>query len=243
MESPVIYERKCGVSVLRREVTGKEPHAKAGIRHLGRCPRGANLQWLGASAMIWTLIHKEILDQILSIRFYISLALALLFLVPATYMQATDYQWLHREMGPLLKEGFYTPPNYGSYWLNRDIPTLRVLATGLDEELSLRSRNRAWTGLAFNNRKFVHNPLPALFSRLDFVFFINIVGSLLAFAFTYDAVSGERQSGTLRLIMTHAISRPLFLLAKFFGSYISFVVSLLPALVGEPFWYYIFIQA
>ena len=185
--------------------------------------------------MIWTLIRKEMLDQILSVRFFVSFALALLFLIPTTYMLATDYGWLHQEMGPLLKKGFYNPPGYGSYWLNRDIPTLRVLATGLDDELSLRSRNRSTSGPDFNNRKFVHNPLPYLFSQLDFVFFINIVGSLLAFAFTYDAISGERQQGTLRLMMTNPIPRAIFLLSKFLGSYLSFIISLLPALVGVAF--------
>jgi ABC-type transport system involved in multi-copper enzyme maturation permease subunit len=183
--------------------------------------------------MFWTLIRKEMLDQILSIRFYVSIALAFIFLIPATYILATDYGWLHREMGPFIKEGFYTW-GYSWYWLNRDIPTLRVLATGLDEELSFRSANEAYSGPFFSENYcyFVHNPLRYLFSNLDFVFFINIVGSLLAFAFTYDAISGERQRGTLRLIMTNSIPRPLFLLSKWIGSYASFVITLLPALMG-----------
>jgi ABC-type transport system involved in multi-copper enzyme maturation permease subunit len=71
-----------------------------------------------------------------------------------------------------------------------------------------------------------------LLSQLDFVFFINIVGSLLAFAFTFDGVSGERHRGTLRLVMANSIPRPLFLLTKFLGSYLSFLISFLPALIG-----------
>ena len=184
--------------------------------------------------MIWTLIRKEMLEQISSLRFSISAILATLFLVPSTYMLAIDYGWLHREMGPLVKESFWTEEGSrsGWYYLHRDIPTLRVLSTGLDQELTLRCGMTGWSFPNFDNRKVVHNPLRYLFSHLDFVFFINIVGSLLAFAFTYDAISGERERGTLRLMMTHPISRPLFLLSKFIGSYTSFVITLLPALIG-----------
>jgi ABC-type transport system involved in multi-copper enzyme maturation permease subunit len=183
-------------------------------------------------SMIWTLIRKEIAQQILSIRFYVSFALALVFLILSTYMLATDYGWLHREMGPLMQESFYTE-GFSWYTLNRNIPTLRVLVTGLDEELSLRSENESFTGPRYtNNRKFVYNPNHSLFSRLDFAFFISIVGSLLAFVFTYDAISGERQRGTLRLMMANPTPRGVLLLAKFLGSYISFVMALTPALVG-----------
>jgi ABC-type transport system involved in multi-copper enzyme maturation permease subunit len=148
-------------------------------------------------------------------------------------MLATNYGWLHREMGPLMKESIYTE-GFSWYSLNRDIPALHVLVTGLDEELSLRSDNESFTpGPKFiNSRKFVHNPNNSIFSGLDFVFFINIVGSLLAFVFTYDAISGERQRGTLRLMLANSISRGVLLLAKFFGAYISFVMTLIPALVG-----------
>lgn len=182
--------------------------------------------------MIWVLLKKEILQQILSIRFYVSFVLALVLLTLSAYMLATDYGWLHREMGPLMKEGFYTE-GFSWYWLNRDLPTLRVLATGLDQELSLRSGNESFRGPNFiNSRKFVHNPNHCLISRLDFVFFISIVGSLLAFVFTYDAISGERQRGTLRLMMASSTPRAVLLLAKFLGSYLSFLIALAPALVG-----------
>lgn len=181
--------------------------------------------------MIWTLIRKEMLDQILSIRFSISLILACVFLVPATYILAEDYGWLDKERGPFMKEGFY--PRKSWYYLNRRLPSVGVLATGLDQELSLSCQNEGLgAGPLFHNRTFVHNPNRYFFSSLDFVFFVSIVGSLMAFAFTYDAISGEKQRGTLRLTMTQPIARPLFLLSKFLGSYISFAISIAPALMG-----------
>ncbi len=182
--------------------------------------------------MLLTLIRKEILSQILNIRFYVSFALAFLFLIPATYVLTTDYGWMQKEFGPLVKGGFYDPWGTDRFWLGREVPPLRVLAIGLNANLSLRSHNTIYEGAYFGESQFVHSLLSDILSHLDFVFFINIVGSLLAFAFTYDAISGERQRGTLRLMIANPIPRGLFLLSKFLGSYTSFVVSLLPALVG-----------
>lgn len=184
--------------------------------------------------MLLTLIHREALGQILSVRFYISFALGCILLIPATYILAEDYGLLQREFGPLVKEGVYIPWSSGSdrYWVNREVPRLHVLASGLNQSLSLRSHNTVHEGAYFGESQFVHNLLGDMFSHLDFVFFINIVGSLLAFTFTYDAISGERQQGTLRLVMAHPVQRALLILAKFLGSYLAFVISLLPALLG-----------
>ena len=50
--------------------------------------------------------------------------------------------------------------------------------------------------------------------------------------FTYDTISGESRRGTLRLVLVNSISRPLLLAAKFVGSYLSLITSLLPALMS-----------
>ena len=162
------------------------------------------------------------------------MVLALLFLIASTYMLATDSSWSRRQLftGFKLQEHFYTN-KYSWYWLTREIPPLRVLATGLDENLTLNANAEAYNRPRFsNNRNFVHNPNRYLFTQFDFVFFFNIVGSLMAFAFTYDAISGERQRHTLRLMMANPISRTQILLTKFLGGYLSFGISLTPALVG-----------
>ena len=184
--------------------------------------------------MFWTLMKKEIHDHILSARFAVSMILALVFLIGSTVMLAMDGTWAGRQLytGYKLKDHLYTN-KYSWYWMNRDLPALRVLATGLDEELSLNANSEAKMGPQFeNNRQFVNNPNRYLFSQLDFVFFFNIVGSLLAFVFTYDTISGEYGRGTLRLVLVNSISRPLLLAAKFVGSYLSLITSLLPALVS-----------
>jgi ABC-type transport system involved in multi-copper enzyme maturation permease subunit len=80
---------------------------------------------------------------------------------------------------------------------------------------------------------FDDNPLPILFPPLDFLFIVTIVMSLLALLFSHDAIAGERQRGTLRLVISNSISRTEILLGKLIGGAISLIIPfLLSLLVG-----------
>ena len=67
-------------------------------------------------------------------------------------------------------------------------------------------------------------PFPILLGYLDFLFLVGTVFSLLALLFTFDAVAGEREAGTLRITLANSLPRDLFLWSKLIGGYIVFVV-------------------
>ena len=67
------------------------------------------------------------------------------------------------------------------------------------------------------------------FTELDWTFIIGLVMSFMAILFTYDAVSGERETGTLSLLMSNSVSRATVLLGKFTGA---FLTILLPLFIG-----------
>lgn len=54
--------------------------------------------------------------------------------------------------------------------------------------------------------------------RIDWAFIVGVLGSLMAILFTYDAISGDREGGTLKLIISNPVSRSTLLLGKFFGT-------------------------
>ena len=58
-------------------------------------------------------------------------------------------------------------------------------------------------------------------TKVDWAFVIGYVLSLLAILFTFDSVSGERERGTLRLMLANSIPRHTVLLGKFLGALIS----------------------
>ena len=63
-------------------------------------------------------------------------------------------------------------------------------------------------------------------TKVDWAFIIGYVLSLLAILFTFDAVSGERELGTLRLMLANPIPRHTVLIGKFLGALISMSIPL-----------------
>ena len=75
------------------------------------------------------------------------------------------------------------------------------------------------------------NPLLNLFTSIDIVFIFEVVLSLIALIFAYDAIAGERERGTLRLVVTHPVRRGQILLAKYISAMLCLLVPLLMSLL------------
>ncbi len=63
-------------------------------------------------------------------------------------------------------------------------------------------------------------------TKVDWGFIIGYILSLIALLFTFDSISGEREQGTLRLMLANAIPRHTVLIGKFFGALISISIPL-----------------
>jgi ABC-type transport system involved in multi-copper enzyme maturation permease subunit len=75
------------------------------------------------------------------------------------------------------------------------------------------------------------NFLRARIEDLDWAFIIGVIVSFAAILLTYDAICGEREDGTLRLILSNSIPRTTLLLGKYLGAAISLIMLLLIALL------------
>ncbi len=177
--------------------------------------------------MFRTLIQRELLNNILNLRFLIGLVLCLLATTACIMILAQDYR---REMKDyeatrnLQDEVLGTEAAAKDFILEGRTPAtykpperFRLLIIGLAGEEETQSFN--------------YNPLPLLFPPLDFLFIVTIIMSLLALLFSYDAVAGERQSGTLKLVVANSISRVQILLAKVVGGTISLLIPFVLALL------------
>ena len=61
--------------------------------------------------------------------------------------------------------------------------------------------------------------------KIDWVF-IGMLMSFFAILFTFDAIAGERERGTLSLIMSNTVSRGQVLLGKYLGAFLTLMVPL-----------------
>ena len=185
--------------------------------------------------MLMTLIQKEIMHHILSIRF-VALLLMCLLLVPLTlhinYRNYLQTQVNYQESVKLSSaENEEKPPdiphpNMEVSKLFLQPSPLSVFAKGLEESLpSYLGMTR--NGVKQGSTALADAPLTSALGNLDFLFIVSTVFSLLALLFTFDAVAGEREAGTLRITLANALPRDLFLWSKLIGGYIVFVVPFL----------------
>jgi len=79
--------------------------------------------------------------------------------------------------------------------------------------------------------KYSSNPVFAVFGALDLMFIVKIVLSLFAILFTYDAIVGEKEKGTLKLALSNDVPRDRLILGKAIGGYISLLLPLLIPLI------------
>ena len=200
--------------------------------------------------MLTTLIQKEMMHHILSVRF-VALLLMCVLLIPLTlsinyrrYNQSlVDYQESVKRTQTETKENppSAQDPNTEVSKLFLKPTPLSVFANGLEEALPTylgMTRNGVRQGSAGISQASVAYAL----GNLDFLFIVGTVFSLLALLFTFDAVAGEREAGTLRINLSNPLPRDVFLWSKLIGGYIVFVVPFLVSfllglllLVGQGF--------
>ena len=186
--------------------------------------------------MLMTLIQKEIMHHILSVRFVALLVMCLL-LIPLTlsinhrnyHQNLVDYQEAVKLAN--IEETTINPrmelkPELEVSKLFLKPSPLSVFANGLGDALpSYLGMTR--NGIVQGASSLVSDSLSYLLGHLDFLFLVSTVFSLLALLFTFDVVAGEREAGTLRITLANSLPRDIFLWSKLIGGYLVFVVPFL----------------
>jgi ABC-type transport system involved in multi-copper enzyme maturation permease subunit len=104
---------------------------------------------------------------------------------------------------------------------------LSVFSRGLKDKINMRVKTQVNGNYLIENSSQDDNLQAVLFGKIDFTFIVSTVLSLLALVFTFRAVTGEKENGTLRLIIAGSIPRWKVIFAKILGNYIVFLMPFL----------------
>ena len=201
--------------------------------------------------MLMTLIQKEMMHHILSARF-VALLLMCVLLIPLNlhinYHHYLQRQIDYQEQETLEDENVFkeenseepevisvkfklaTDTNFEVSKLILKPTPLSVFATGLESALpSYLGMTR--NGITRGEASLSTAPIAFLLGHLDFVFVVSTVFSLLALLFTFDAVAGEREAGTLRITLANSLPRDIFLWSKLIGGYFVFILPFLISVI------------
>jgi ABC-type transport system involved in multi-copper enzyme maturation permease subunit len=200
--------------------------------------------------MLRIIIGKEILSHILTLRFTVTFMLFLVVIFASFYVTVNEHllevsRFGSRErvyaekLSDILKE----EQDFGThgrierlFWMegrNSAVPAagLGWMGQGLQAVLPAGINARAF-GSQNIDRGLTRNPLLGLLATPDFIYVVNVVLSLLAILFMFDAVCGEKETGTLRLTLSNSVPRHSVLLGKWIGGYIVLLVPFLIATGG-----------
>jgi len=185
--------------------------------------------------MIWHIIRKELLENFLSFRFILSLLLTIClfaatgFIFVGKYTQQSDDYWerTNKNLAAFEKqaEHLYNLSFYEQKIWRKPKP-LSLCAEGFERNLPNYFESQVFR-TSLPEVKSRSNFLLPQFSDIDWVFIISVLLSFVALLFTYDSFCGEKQAGTLRLILSGSIPRHKVLLGKYIGAAFTLGVPLL----------------
>jgi ABC-type transport system involved in multi-copper enzyme maturation permease subunit len=174
--------------------------------------------------MFKSIVRKELLGNVLSFRFVVTLALLLIVVPVTTFVLTSDYLKKVSDASVRQAETETYLRSYAHF--NRIGNILQATMPPLPSEALVR-------GLAadVNLSEFDDDPLPVMFPLVDLVFVVTILMSLVALIFAYDAVSGEKEDGTLKLMLANRLARPQVILAKIVGGGLTLLVPYVMSLI------------
>ncbi len=115
----------------------------------------------------------------------------------------------------------------------REPDPMQIFVSGVNYDVGRLSQIEARHDVKLEQSAYSDDPLFAVFRYIDFGFIVQVVLSLFAIVFTYDAINGERESGTLKLVLSNAVPRAQYLMAKMIGAWLGLTIPLLiPILLG-----------
>jgi len=185
--------------------------------------------------MIWRIVCKDMLENILSLRFLLSMLLGIALFVAGSILFLDGYKTQMEDYWKQTNENLSTLRGRSDKlyrlafcWqevLRKPRP-LAFCAEGFDKSLPSRFRFTMFTKELAGAGGRSNYILPH-FSDIDWALIVSMIFSFVALVFTYDSICGEKESGTLRLMLAGAVPRHTLLLGKYLAAMLTVGLSLL----------------
>ncbi len=189
--------------------------------------------------MLKTIIEKEVRELISSSRFAIAMSVCAVLIILSFVSGAQEYHAAQRQYEAAKAENLRQVSGVTDWLMVRHnrifLPPDPVAAvvTGVSNDIGRTVEVSGRGELSAEDTRFEGEPLFAVFRFLDLEFVFGFVLSLLAILLGYDAVCGEKERGTLRLVFSNAVPRATFVFGKLLGALAGLIpVLVIPLLLG-----------
>jgi len=182
--------------------------------------------------MIWLIAKRELHSNIITFRFLVGLILCLALITASAFVLTRDYEVRLESYDKGVTghtAALESARIHSQISADADRPpsALGFLCIGSDKELGNTVENVSYRDVPREAMgQGSGNPLMGVFPSLDMVLIIQVILSLLALLLSYDAISGEREMGTLAITLSNPVPRHSILLGKLLGGMISVALPL-----------------
>lgn len=181
--------------------------------------------------MFGTLLQKELKAILLSPKFFATFAVCSILLLLSVYIGVREYRTAVAQyetaVGLADRQIHETASWYAvSHKAFRTPDPMQIFISGLSNDIGRWSEISSREPVKLKHSNYSDDPIYAVFRFIDFSFIVQVIFSLFAILFTYDAVSGEREAGTLRLVFSNAVARARYILAKCVGAWLGLVLPI-----------------
>ena len=180
---------------------------------------------------LWLIIQREFVSNVLTSRFMIGFVVCLMSTAAAVFVQVEDYEKRLAAYHTAVREHQEKIRTWDTYRqinpkAHRQPNPLSIFNVGMEKSgadmVSIRLAIPIWEKQA--QKQGSDNPFLSIFLAIDVIFVFKIVLSALAILFAYNTISGEREDGTLKLVLSNPVPRDALVLGKYLGG----VLSLFP---------------
>ena len=178
-----------------------------------------------------TLITREIQGAIIDFRFWVVLALCVSIIPLSFYVSTRNYSQRlsdYQQEVQSYRNKTQVQSGFSAEGVHPPSP-LSIFSQGLYHKMPFKVLT------AQNGDYKIEYSRPDnkkdLLGEIDFAFIVSFVLSILAIVFTFGSISGDKESGILRLVLANPVFRKQVLLAKLIGNYIVFLVPFILSLL------------
>jgi ABC-type transport system involved in multi-copper enzyme maturation permease subunit len=182
--------------------------------------------------MFSLLVQKELKAFVLSPRFAGTFLVGAILILLSVYIGIQEYRAAadHTRTTQQLAD---QQVRQATSWMGmtsrayRAPDPMMIFVSGLAFDIGRWSDISSRAGVQLRHSLYSDDPIYAVFRFIDFGFIVTVVLSLFALLFTYDAVSGEREDGTLKLVFSNPLPRAKYILAKATGAWLGLTSALI----------------
>jgi ABC-type transport system involved in multi-copper enzyme maturation permease subunit len=189
--------------------------------------------------MLKTIVTKELQNNLFSLRFQISFLLIIVLFGIGTVAflknydaKTQEYSKYKAEFKNKLKET--AESNVSKLAVNKWSLVLRPRGNSFisdckDKYFPNQFKYSAYNVFGFEVARGGTNPLLSTFQELNWSFIISVILSFVVLLFTFDTISGEKETGALALVLSNSIPRATVLLGKYIST---IVITMLVVVFG-----------